>query len=102
MLEYPSGGTLSGADLGGESYAVQTGGFLSGKYRRGERPPEDSRIAEVPDEFEEAWTKRNVERNWRTLEVVGEISEETGSSYAQVSLNWLLQQVGVAPTTVRR
>jgi aryl-alcohol dehydrogenase-like predicted oxidoreductase len=72
------------------------GGFLSGKYRRGERPPEDSRIAGVPDEFEEAWTKRNVERNWRTLEVVGEISEETGRSYAQISLNWLLQQEGVA------
>jgi aryl-alcohol dehydrogenase-like predicted oxidoreductase len=54
--------------------------FLSGKYRRGEEPPEDSRIAGAPDEFEEAWTKRNVERNWRTLDVVGEISEETGKS----------------------
>jgi aryl-alcohol dehydrogenase-like predicted oxidoreductase len=71
------------------------GGFLSGKYRRGEEPPEDSRIAEVPDEFEESWTKRNVERNWRTLEVVGEISEETGRSYAQIALNWLLRQEGV-------
>ncbi len=71
------------------------GGFLSGKYRRGEKPPEGSRIAGVPDEFEEAWTKRNVERNWRTLEVVGEISEETGRSYAQIALNWLLRQEGV-------
>jgi aryl-alcohol dehydrogenase-like predicted oxidoreductase len=71
------------------------GGFLSGKYRRGEEPPEDSRIAEVPDEFEESWTRRNVERNWRTLEVVGEVSEETGKSYAQISLNWLLRQEGV-------
>lgn len=71
------------------------GGFLSGKYRRGEEPPEDSRIAGVPDEFEEAWYKRNVERNWRTLEVVGEISGETGRSYAQISLNWLLQRDGV-------
>ena len=71
------------------------GGFLSGKYRRGEEPPEDSRIAGAPDEFEEAWTKRSVERNWRTLDVVGEISEETGKSYAQISLNWLLRQEGV-------
>ena len=45
--------------------------------------------------FEEAWTKRNVERNWRTLDVVDEISEETGKSYAQISLNWLLMQEGV-------
>ena len=71
------------------------GGFLSGKYRRGEEPPEDSRIAGAPDEFEEAWTKRSVERNWRTLDVVGEISEETGKSYAQISLNWLLRQESV-------
>jgi aryl-alcohol dehydrogenase-like predicted oxidoreductase len=28
------------------------GGFLSGKYQRGEEPPENARIAEVPDEFE--------------------------------------------------
>ena len=72
------------------------GGFLSGKYRRGEEPPEDSRIAGAPDDFEEAWHKRNLERNWRTLEVVGEISEETGKSYSQISLNWLLQRDGVA------
>jgi aryl-alcohol dehydrogenase-like predicted oxidoreductase len=79
------------------------GGFLSGKYRRGEEPPEDSRIAEVPDEFEEAWVRRNVERNWRTLDVVGEISEETGKSYAQISLNWLLRQEGItAPITGAR
>jgi aryl-alcohol dehydrogenase-like predicted oxidoreductase len=71
------------------------GGFLSGKYRRGEEPPEDSRIAGAPDEFEEAWTRRSVERNWRTLDVIGETSEQTGRSYAQISLNWLLRQEGV-------
>jgi len=76
------------------------GGFLSGKYRRGEEPPEDSRIAEVPDDFEESWTRRNVERNWRTLDVVGEISEETGKSYAQISLNWLLRQEGITAPIV--
>ena len=71
------------------------GGFLSGKYRRGQEPPEGSRIAGVPDEFEEAWHKRNVERNWRTLDAVGGISEETGKSYSQISLNWLLRQQGI-------
>ncbi|PLS81628.1 MAG: aldo/keto reductase [Actinobacteria bacterium] len=71
------------------------GGFLSGKYWRGEEPPEGSRIAGAPDELEEAWKKRAVERNWRTLDVIGEISEATGKSYAQISLNWLLRQPGV-------
>jgi aryl-alcohol dehydrogenase-like predicted oxidoreductase len=76
------------------------GGFLSGKYRRGEEPPEGSRIAGAPDEFEEAWHKRNVERNWRILDVVGEISEEIGRSYPQISLNWLLRQEGVTAPIV--
>lgn len=71
------------------------GGFLSGKYRHGEELPEGSRIAGVPDEFEEAWHRRAVERNWRVLDVVGTISEETGKSYAQIALNWLLRQEGV-------
>jgi aryl-alcohol dehydrogenase-like predicted oxidoreductase len=71
------------------------GGFLSGKYRRDERPPESSRIAGAPDEFEEAWARRAVERNWRTLDVVGEISGTTGKSYPQIALNWLLRQQGV-------
>jgi aryl-alcohol dehydrogenase-like predicted oxidoreductase len=48
--------------------------------------------------LEEAWKKRAVERNWRTLDVIGEIAGETGKSYAQISLNWLLHQPGlVAP-----
>ena len=71
------------------------GGFLSGKYRRGEGPPEGSRIAGASEEWEEAWKKRAVERNWRTLDVIAEIAEETGKSYAQISLNWLLRQPGV-------
>ncbi len=71
------------------------GGFLSGKYRRDARPPEDSRIAGAEEEQEEHWDRRATERNWNVLDVVGEISESTGKSYAQISLNWLLRQDGV-------
>jgi aryl-alcohol dehydrogenase-like predicted oxidoreductase len=45
--------------------------------------------------MEEHWDRRATERNWRTLDAVGEVSEETGKSYAQISLNWLLRQEGV-------
>jgi len=45
--------------------------------------------------MEEYWDRRATERNWATLDVVGRISEETGKSYAQISLNWLLRQDGV-------
>ena len=71
------------------------GGFLSGKYRRGEKPPQGSRISEAVESMEEYWDRRATERNWATLDVVGRISEELGKSYAQISLNWLLGQDGV-------
>ena len=71
------------------------GGFLSGKYRRDQRPPEDSRIAGAQEAQEEHWDRRATERNWNVLDVVGEIGESTGKSYAQISLNWLLRQPAV-------
>ena len=71
------------------------GGFLSGKYKRGEKPPQGSRISEAVESMEEYWDRRATERNWATLDVVGRISEEMGKSYAQISLNWLLRQQGV-------
>ena len=71
------------------------GGFLSGKYRKDERPPEGSRIAGAEEWQDEYWDRRATERNWNTLDAVGEISEETGKSYAQISLNWLLRQEAV-------
>jgi aryl-alcohol dehydrogenase-like predicted oxidoreductase len=46
------------------------------------------------------WDRRATECNWRTLDVVGEISKETGRSYAQISLNWLLRQEGVTAPIV--
>jgi aryl-alcohol dehydrogenase-like predicted oxidoreductase len=45
--------------------------------------------------MEEYWDRRATERNWRVLDVVGRISEETGKSYAQIALNWLLRQPAV-------
>ena len=50
--------------------------------------------------MEETWARRATERNWRTLEVIDEISEETGRSYAQISLNWLLRQGDVTAPIV--
>jgi aryl-alcohol dehydrogenase-like predicted oxidoreductase len=67
------------------------GGFLSGKYRRGEQP-DTGRIATTPDRAEEAWQRRATERNWRIVDAVGQIAEARGKTYAQVALAWLLAQ----------
>ena len=83
------------AGLGVIPWSPLGGGFLSGKYRRDERPPEDSRIAGAEEAQEEYWDRRATDRNWATLDVVGEISESTGKSYAQIALNWLLRQPAV-------
>lgn len=64
------------------------GGFLSGKYQRGERPTE-GRIATASEEQAESWERRSVGRNWDTLDVVGHVAEARGASYAQVALAWL-------------
>jgi aryl-alcohol dehydrogenase-like predicted oxidoreductase len=75
------------------------GGFLSGKYRRGERP-EAGRISTTPDRDEEAWQRRATERNWQTVDAVGQIAEARGKSYAQVALAWLLAQPAVVSPIV--
>lgn len=66
--------------------------ILSGKYKRGQQPPEESRIAGAESHWEEAWQRRATERNWQVLDAVGAVAEETGKTYAQVALNWLLRQ----------
>lgn len=88
------------AGLGMIPWGPLGSGFLTGKYRRDQKPPDDSRIAKAEEWQAEYWHKRAVERNWATLEVVGEVSEETGKSYAQVALRWLLQRRGVTAPIV--
>ncbi|CAN5576025.1 aldo/keto reductase [soil metagenome] len=70
-------------------------GWLTGKYRKGEPAPEGTRIGGASDDMEEAWSKRATERNWAIVDEVGSITEETGKSYAQIALRWLLHQPAV-------
>jgi aryl-alcohol dehydrogenase-like predicted oxidoreductase len=73
------------------------GGWLSGKYRRGmEAPPEGTRVEEAGKRgWSESWDAYANERTWSIIDTIIEISEETGKSAAQISLNWLLQMPGV-------
>lgn len=74
------------------------GGFLSGKYRTGERPakPEDGRLATTPDQDEEAWLRRATNRNWQILQVIDEIIRDIpAATHSQVALAWLLAQPAV-------
>lgn len=71
------------------------GGFLTGKYKKGERPA-SGRIAEIPAHTEEAWQRRNTERNWDIIDAVGAIAEARNATYAQIALAWVKSQTAVA------
>jgi len=80
--------------LGITAWGPLGGGFLSGKYQRNQRPqsPSEGRIATTGADTEEAWERRNVERNWAILETVQVIAQTHGATVAQVALAWLRAQ----------
>ena len=67
------------------------GGFLTGKYRSGQKPPEDSRLGKM-----DLWGRLANDRNYRTLEAVEQVSAERGRDIAQIALAWVNQQPGVS------
>ena len=65
------------------------GGFLTGKYQRDVQPDADTgRIGTHPDNTEEAWHRRNTERNWDILDVVQGIANDKALSPAAISIAW--------------
>jgi aryl-alcohol dehydrogenase-like predicted oxidoreductase len=70
------------------------GGWLTGKYQRGQPAPPESRVGRA-DRWDDLPEQRESERTWRIVDALIEISESLGKTPAQVALNWLLQQPGV-------
>jgi len=70
------------------------GGWLTGKYRRGQPPPPGSRVGRA-DRWDDLAEQRESERTWSIIDALIEISESLGKTPAQIALNWLLQQPGV-------
>lgn len=86
-------------NLGVVPWSPLAGGFLTGKYTRGEAPPEGTRGA-TDQQFVDSYLTL---KNFDALEEVEAVAEEVGATPAQVSLAWLLhhEQV-VAPITGAR
>ncbi|WP_257450280.1 aldo/keto reductase [Archangium lipolyticum] len=74
--------------LGILPYSPLASGFLSGKYRKGQPPPEASRLAKWKDRLSQFDTPRH----WRVLEAVDAVAAELKSTPAQVSLAWVLRK----------
>src|SRR4249920_2027572 len=86
------------AGMGMLPWSPLGGGWLSGKYKRDERPTGSTRLGEDPGRGMEAWERRGTERTWRIIEAVQTVAEQSGSSMAQVALSWLTGQPGVTST----
>src|SRR5919107_2555756 len=74
------------------------GGWLSGKYKRDERPTGETRLGENPERGMEAWDRRGTERTWRIIEAVQRIAEERGASMSRVALAWVTNRPAVTST----
>ena len=69
-------------------------GKLSGKYRRDKPQPADARVAQGGNPVLGEAT--DDERLYTIVDVLDELSRETGKTVAQIALNWLLQRPTVA------
>lgn len=87
-IEYEFTDLFASEGVGITPWGPLGGGFLSGKYRRGDRP-EAGRIATTGDNTEESWERRNTARNWDIIDAVDAIAAARGASYAQIALAWL-------------
>jgi aryl-alcohol dehydrogenase-like predicted oxidoreductase len=74
------------------------GGWLTGKYRRDERPSGPTRLGEDPGRGLESWDRRNRERTWAVVDAVQAVAAERGCSAAQVALRWVTDRPGVSST----
>ena len=72
------------------------GGWLTGKYRRDERPTGATRLGENPERGVEAYDRRSiVERTWDVVDAVRAVADGRGVSMAQVALAWLADRPAV-------
>ncbi len=78
-------GTIPWSPLGG--------GLLSGKYHRGEAPPDDSRFANM--NANPMYRRRFNENMWDVIEGIENLAAEKEVSMSQFSLAWVMAQPGV-------
>jgi len=74
------------------------GGWLSGKYRRDERPTGDTRLGDDPGRGMEAYDRRGSDRTWRIIDAVAEVAESRGISMPAVALAWVNNRPAVTST----
>jgi aryl-alcohol dehydrogenase-like predicted oxidoreductase len=86
------------AGLGLLPWSPLGGGWLSGKYQRGQRPSGATRLGEDPERGMEAWDRRGTDRTWNVIDAVQTIAEARGVTMAEVALAWVTDRPAVTST----
>ena len=86
------------AGLGLLPWSPLGGGWLTGKYRRDQRPTGATRLGDNPERGMEAYDRRNTARTWDVVEAVQSVAEARGVSMAEVALAWVTDRPGVTST----
>jgi aryl-alcohol dehydrogenase-like predicted oxidoreductase len=86
------------AGLGLLPWSPLGGGWLTGKYRRDQRPTGSTRLGDNPNRGMEAWDRRGTDRTWDVIDAVQRIAEGRGITMAEVALSWVTDRPGVTST----
>jgi aryl-alcohol dehydrogenase (NADP+) len=86
------------AGLGLMPWSPLGGGWLTGKYKRDQRPTGATRLGDNPDRGMEAWDRRDTGMTWDVIDAVQRIAEDRGVSMAEVALSWVTNRPGVTST----
>src|SRR5216683_4707124 len=86
------------AGLGLLPWSPLGGGWLSGKYQRGQRPSGATRLGEDPNRGMEAYDRRGTRRTWDVIDAVQKIAEQRGTSMAEIALAWVSNRPAVTST----
>jgi aryl-alcohol dehydrogenase-like predicted oxidoreductase len=89
---------VTDAGMGLLPWSPLGGGWLSGKYRRDQRPSGATRLGEDPNRGMEAYDRRGTDRAWRVIDAVQKVAEERGVSMAEVALAWVTDRPAVSST----
>lgn len=74
------------------------GGWLSGKYRKGQPPPETGRAARIPDRFDPS--KPENQRKFDVVERLIPLAEAEGLSLAEMAIAWTLTHPDVTSSII--
>jgi aryl-alcohol dehydrogenase (NADP+) len=85
-------------DVGAIVWAPLNGGWLTGKYRRGEAPPAESRADREPDHFDHGsgWRETKLD----LVEQLGKIAAEAGLSLTGLALGFALAHPAVGSVLI--